>query len=121
MSTEIDGLGDPRGGAPRSESKMVDCRGNRSLIPRRRERELASPLGRLLSCLSCRNKKDTRRRHYFSLLLGKSKTRVNICRNIPNVVLQLLITVFQRHFHLADAIKDGGVVTVELLADIGKT
>ena len=85
--------GGSKGGAPRSESKMVDCRGQSlldstawpvavpdiflgfqkpsSAIDRCHSLSslalppaaLASlPLGRLLSYLSCRNKKDTRRR-----------------------------------------------------------
>ena len=104
MSTEIDGPGGSKGGAPRSESKMVDCRGQSlldsaawpvavpdiflgfqkpsSAIDRCHSLSslalppaaLASlPLGRLLWYLSCRNKKDTRRRHqhqiYFKILL----------------------------------------------------
>ena len=46
------------------------------------------------------------------------QTGVNICRNIPNVVLQLGITGFQRAFYFIDGIKNGGVVFIKFLADI---
>ena len=57
---------------------------------------------------------------YFSLLLEISKAGIDVGCNVPDIVLQLLVAVLQGTFHLTDAVKNGGVVTVELLADIGK-
>ena len=48
----------------------------------------------------------------------KLQTGVNVCRNIPNMVLQLGISGFQRAFNFIDGIKNGGVVFIEFLADI---
>ena len=56
----------------------------------------------------------------MSAATRRLKTRIDVSRNVADIVLQLLIAVFQRNFHLTDAVENGGVVTVEFLADIGK-
>ena len=47
-----------------------------------------------------------------------SKAGVNIGCDVPDVVLQIGIAVLQGHLYLADGIQGGGVIPVELLADV---
>ena len=53
--------------------------------------------------------------------LGISKTGIDICGNVPNVVLQIGIPGGQSLLYLLDGIKNGGVVFIQLLADVGCT
>ena len=48
----------------------------------------------------------------------KSKTGVDVCRNVPNVVFHLFIIALDRIFNFIDGVENGGVVSAEFLADL---
>ena len=49
------------------------------------------------------------------------KAGIDIGGDIPDIILQDVIALLQLHFHLTDGVKDGGMVSAELLADVGQT
>ena len=44
---------------------------------------------------------------------------VDVCCNVPNVILQCFVAFFQLGFHLADGEEDSGMVPGEFFANIG--
>ena len=48
----------------------------------------------------------------------RSQAGIDIRGNVPDVILQGGIAVFQRDLHFADTVKNGGVVPAKFLADI---
>ena len=52
---------------------------------------------------------------------SKLQTAIDIGGDIPQVILQGGILIFQRDLHLADVIKHRGVILAEFLADIRQT
>ena len=48
----------------------------------------------------------------------KSQAGVDICGNIPDVVLHVAVSVFQSDFYLADGVQYGRMVPAEFLADV---
>ena len=51
-------------------------------------------------------------------IVEKSKTGIDICRNVPNVVLQILIPAFQRGFYLLDRVQDRRMIFTKFLTDV---
>ncbi len=56
--------------------------------------------------------------HIPQPLLITLQAGIDIRADVPDVVLGDGIALFHQHFHLADVIQYGGVVFVELLADV---
>ena len=56
--------------------------------------------------------------HIPQPLWRKLQTRVDIGRNVPNVVLHDFVATLEGDLHLADGIENGGMVLSKLLTDI---
>lgn len=48
----------------------------------------------------------------------KLKAGIDICCNIPNVILQIFVSALERRFHLFDGVQNGGVILTKFLTDI---
>ena len=75
----------------------------------------------LIEMKNCKNNLNRLFFLFQQQLWIKSKTGVDICGNITDVVLQTGIITLQRNFYFTNSVKDRGVVSTKFFTDIRKT
>ena len=68
-----------------------------------------------INVFSQRNKQENY--PHSTVPVDKLQTRINICRNVPDVILQSGVSFLQGAFHFIDGVNDGGVIFIQLLTD----
>ena len=54
-------------------------------------------------------------------LVEKLQAGIDVCNDVPNVILQVAVTACQHRFHLTDGVQHSGVIFVNVLADVRGT